>query len=76
MLTGIAGLLACGSAMGAIIYDLSTVTTLDFSHPWVSVEHITTPSPFPFCQRSNQSAALRVESKCTTLDDCFLDGFG
>ena len=37
ILTGIAGLLACGTSNGTAIYDFSIAASLDFSHPWVSV---------------------------------------
>ena len=36
-----------GSATGTAIYDYTSTETIDFSTPWVSVAHITVPSPFP-----------------------------
>jgi hypothetical protein len=39
--------LGSGSATGTAIYDYTATETIDFSSPWVSVAHITVPSPFP-----------------------------
>ena len=47
LIFGTVTFLAYRAVTGTVIYDYSSTVTLKFDVPWVSVEHITTPSPFP-----------------------------
>jgi hypothetical protein len=46
-MVGFALLVGCKTVSGTAVFDFNSTITLDFSHPWTSIQSITTPSPFP-----------------------------